>query len=400
MTFYFSRVTGNYGTNTAAVDVMFYNLKNFLVTYAGWTVMQSTDGISAPTLTDQLTSSGTGSGGAGNNSGWWVVRAPSYAGNTREMCFFKNNTASCSQYRGVSYSVQGFSRTIGQGSTDGSHIAVATTVAPIAYDSVWGQYTFNTPATSIAASTTFSVSGIYGYNFIASVASIQAQEPWNYLMCADSSTGGWFLFVYTQSNLLPMSLIGYDPLTDADPNDGDPAAFIFALANTGSQAPLGSSFVYNQIQSSNTYQFAKGWFNKRAYTSITDATNAGNTDFASMVSLMGMYYYYKAYNASGSTNLPYDGQGTNNYVSSIYPSLNDKKIPLLPFYYMMKEPTWGTNVVKGKSTFFKINPVSRFATSALSTGSSSQNYLSISGDTGFTSSALVIPWDGSAPLET
>lgn len=73
-----------HNVNVAAVsgDQMVYLLLTTLLS-AGWIVSRSSDGTTYNSSGNQLTGSGSGAGGLGNSSAWFVVREP---GGVREFC--------------------------------------------------------------------------------------------------------------------------------------------------------------------------------------------------------------------------------------------------------------------------------------------------------------------------
>jgi hypothetical protein len=90
----------NVNVGATSGDQMIYLLLTTLLS-AGWTVPSSSDGTTYNASGNQLTGSGSGAGGLGNTSAWFVVRDPS---GRREFCFQRGtaNTSFRAKYSALS----------------------------------------------------------------------------------------------------------------------------------------------------------------------------------------------------------------------------------------------------------------------------------------------------------
>lgn len=84
----------------ATCCIAVFDLKTLLKT-AGWTVPQSSDGLTYNGSGDQISHGGAGANGMDNASAWFVVQMP---GSSRSFCLQRYNSSGYGSYWRVKYS--------------------------------------------------------------------------------------------------------------------------------------------------------------------------------------------------------------------------------------------------------------------------------------------------------
>jgi hypothetical protein len=182
MTFSCNQITPTTGTGAI------FAFKNAMVT-ASWIMVCSSDG-DEPNLGDVLATSGSGTGGLGNEGAWFVLREP--VGN-REYCFQRSNV---DDFWRIKYSVSGgFDYSTGMGN-----------LAPTASDEIvrLGSGSYETPSFSKL----FPNNGTYRWQW-----SISTTSPY-----------GFYAFGFAKGGGTPTSVIIHDALQSNTyiPEDIDP----------------------------------------------------------------------------------------------------------------------------------------------------------------------------------
>jgi len=385
------------GVSTAPNPSAFwFAFKQFMKSY-GWTVPQSSDGVSNldQTGSDVITSAGTGANGMANASSWFILQEPSggAGGNQRQFLFFKNGTALTPQsegYRMVAYSVQGFRTDTGHGST-----SVSVTNPPIAYDMIW----------HYLASTTPSPPNFYNQTISTSNPTLATAFNWfptryNNLMicCSDTAPFFWYIMSWspqvnvvnytTTSNI--NAFVCYDPLSSFDTGDTDPTMvhFYFGLSSMVINTTSGSyNTIVNYTESSGGLAYRFSWYKQTAFASKADASSKITAGTTLPIYNTGM----ASYCWSTTANAP------SNFLCSDLSGV-DSSLPCVYGYY---PGTTTTNYYfKGVSNYLRTPMVGKQIFS-LASMNSPRDYLyigsqSVSGSSVSPQTAsLMIPWNGS-----
>lgn len=195
-----------HNVNVAATsgDQMIYLLLTTLLS-AGWTVPSSSDGTTYNATGNQLSSSGSGAGGLGNSSAWFVVRDPA---GRRELCV-QRGTANTS-FR-VKYSALAkFS----------DHSSAGATQVPLASDE------------RITLGGGSDASPTYVIHFVASPTGRF------HVVASDTAVNGVFWFWYAQidSSIVTRSNMVFDALLGTHADDVEPCYVANSTTAAGSAA--------------------------------------------------------------------------------------------------------------------------------------------------------------------
>jgi len=393
MTLHFQRVSYSSCGSTLATnsgDQLFYAFKTFMKG-VGWTVPQSSDGISFDQSgVDKITGAGSGAGGLANASSWYILKEPSaYVGQRREFLFQKNSPWSVPSdgcYRNIWYSVQGFQTGSSSNSGFGS-AAISATNYPIAYD----MFAVN-PAGQTTQSPTFWTSGLGNASqtnqFIPYFDDGSSSQRIEYMFCAsDAAPYFWYILGYKR-NVRGAGGVSsgiynwhcYNPLTAYDSSDGDPAVLI-GMTNLSSWNTFFSA-VNNWTGGG--YQTAS-WWNWVNFSSKSDATAKIVTAATSG----------KGFNQNAIPIFTTNGGLTNSFHTAASPyssNLKNPKVVLMPTVFGIATQT-GTQIqVKGSSSNI-LTAMGQIPAMALVTVSSAKDYLAL--DNGVAgSSQVLVPWDG------
>jgi len=385
-----SYIQGQGGTNQSNCDQFWFDLKTVLKSN-GWSCVRSSDGTTVSSVgSDNITLAGSGAGGMNNSNSWFIMQAPVYGGKTRQMMFYKvapnNNTQN--QYRNIGYSMQGYSTTVAMG---GGSISV--TAPPIAYDGIVmvGPYSngvnSNLPSYCQTSASTIGADPTNNFfSFPTPLSTSVNLTIFHYIIGVDSGTGAWFAYIY-DNMMRPVSICGYDPLTETDSAVVDNVAIVSCCnLNQG----LLSTNNYN-----GNYNFGKVWGMRPGsnFTSLSDTAsqNYYRAEWAKPITLMTSG---ESVFSSGS-NI-YSPPNSNGAVLG-FPDTNSKQAQLLPAYYVYTNAWNEFSMIRGRSTLFYIPMDGRYYNMTLSTSGNTRDLLCI-GDSLVSAAQLVIPWDNSVPL--
>jgi hypothetical protein len=340
-------------------DQAWFTFKEFMKTN-GWTVVQSSDGTTASSSADVITTSASGAGGMANASTWFVLKEPSggLAGKRREFLFIRTNSvadAVIGMNRLVAYSVQGFSTTLGW-----NNAAVSATNPPIAFDMAIHN---TTPATlAFSTSPTFTDADILRIG--------EATNIWDMHIGVDNAAPhGWFMFAtFRGTGALNTSwFMCFDPLTSYDSLDSDPTVWhIFTVNNTIINPNLNNGSAGAQSLS---------WWKYTAFSDKTDATNKIGANACAYVRATFL-------------------KDTNNHSLSTDP--NSGKDVLYPVSFSQTSPVGSIVSFKGFSSILRYATHLRQNAETL-TVSSSKDYLLVGCSTTSEGAIFAVPWGGATP---
>ena len=382
------------GATQTNCDQFWFDLMTTLASN-GWTVVQSCDGTTVSNSGQVITQSGSGTGGMNNANSWFVIKAPSLNGKQRQMMFFKYSGSNAyNHYRGIAYSLQGFSTTVGFGSSGSASITAAN--PPLAWDGIL----MNGPATGNAdgSSQLSPYNAMTGSSFYLDSSSVYFAPynttatnsdfyQFNYLIGVDSSLGTWFAYIYDQY-LRPMALLGYDPLSEYDSTDPDPVVLIACNSNY-----LNGGLLQNNAVSG-SFSFGRSWYNRPATFSSLADTKPPVTYRASVVKPLAYTFTNDSVYNSATGVLPPSTTAMKGIGDNAY----GKTTQLFSTYYAMNLVSYANQtLIKGKSTLFMTPTNGRVVNATLSTTNNFRNLMCIA-DASIGNAALVIPWDGSIPL--
>lgn len=338
-------------------DQAWFLIKELFKT-AGWTVSQSSDGLTFGN-SDLITTSTSGVGGMANAGTWFILKEPSggLGGLRREFLFYRPNSTSIVSNglgRQISLSNQGFSTTLGWNTS-----AVSATNPPIAFDMVTLD---KTPPGSL------NFTAIPQNSPLDAFALGSATATWNLHVCIDDAAPhGWYILTTTSTSGSPITshFVCFDPLEEYSSTDTDPTVFHY-YGSSDSIAALNYNAGFGGATS-------HAWFN---YQPFSDKVDAANKIGAQSLAYRASFSFYSLTHQFFDTN-PNSGYDV-----------------IVPAYLYMTVSMINGTVYKGKSSFIKFSGKARNNADTASVNSA-KDYILIGTSSG--GSLFALPWNGSTP---